>query len=176
MTVKAEDRGVERAAALAADERVRIAASDSVESLLETDFRLIINDTEYYVKSPPQVPTLDAYEVHSNCFQRLTQGRLCKCRCIGVISRKSVFTKIVACRAVPRGAQVDLFAPHRASSLTHPLVQNAMNSISYWKWGRFHECDGDVRRDVEETRCAIQSLIRFVGAAYRRRLRRPGVG
>ncbi|XP_013136160.1 PREDICTED: calcium uniporter protein, mitochondrial [Papilio polytes] len=52
--VKAEDRGVERAVALAPDERVRIAASDTVESLLENDFRLIINDTEYYVKSPPQ--------------------------------------------------------------------------------------------------------------------------
>nr|XP_021188669.1 calcium uniporter protein, mitochondrial isoform X1 [Helicoverpa armigera] len=52
--VKAEDRGVERAAALAADERVRIAASDTIEALLETDFRLIINDTEYYVKTPPQ--------------------------------------------------------------------------------------------------------------------------
>ncbi|CAH0626760.1 unnamed protein product [Chrysodeixis includens] len=52
--VKAEDRGVERAAAIAADERVRIAASDTIESLLETDFRLIINDTEYYVKTPPQ--------------------------------------------------------------------------------------------------------------------------
>lgn len=53
--MKAEDRGVERAAAIAADERVRIAASDTIESLLETDFRLIINDTEYYVKTPPQV-------------------------------------------------------------------------------------------------------------------------
>lgn len=53
--VKAEDRGVERAAALAADERVRIAASDTIEALLETDFRLIINDTEYYVKTPAQV-------------------------------------------------------------------------------------------------------------------------
>ncbi|XP_072940909.1 calcium uniporter protein, mitochondrial [Epargyreus clarus] len=52
--VKKEDRGVERATALAADERVRIAASDTVESLLENDFRLIINDTEYYVKSPAQ--------------------------------------------------------------------------------------------------------------------------
>lgn len=55
LQVKAEDRGVERAAALAADERVRIASSDTIESLLETDFRLLINDTEYYVKSPPQV-------------------------------------------------------------------------------------------------------------------------
>ncbi|XP_045446350.1 calcium uniporter protein, mitochondrial [Melitaea cinxia] len=52
--VKAEDRGVERAVALAADERIRIAASDTVESLLENDFRLLINDTEYYVKSPTQ--------------------------------------------------------------------------------------------------------------------------
>ncbi|XP_013177900.1 PREDICTED: calcium uniporter protein, mitochondrial [Papilio xuthus] len=52
--VKAEDRGVERAVALAPDDRVRIAASDTVESLLENDFRLVINDTEYYVKSPPQ--------------------------------------------------------------------------------------------------------------------------
>ncbi|XP_022816071.1 calcium uniporter protein, mitochondrial isoform X3 [Spodoptera litura] len=52
--VKAEDRGVERAAALAADERVRIAASDTIEALLESDFRLIINDTEYYVKTPAQ--------------------------------------------------------------------------------------------------------------------------
>ncbi|KAI8429529.1 hypothetical protein MSG28_000162 [Choristoneura fumiferana] len=43
------------AAALAADDRVRIAASDTVESLLENDFRLIINDTEYYVKSPSQI-------------------------------------------------------------------------------------------------------------------------
>lgn len=56
--MKAEDRGVERATALAADERVRIAASDTVESLLENDFRLIINDTEYYVKSPSQVSQL----------------------------------------------------------------------------------------------------------------------
>lgn len=55
LQVKAEDRGVERAAALAADDKVRIAASDTVESLLESDFRLLINDTEYYVKSPPQV-------------------------------------------------------------------------------------------------------------------------
>ncbi|XP_050557061.1 calcium uniporter protein, mitochondrial isoform X2 [Spodoptera frugiperda] len=52
--VKAEDRGVERATALAADERVRIAASDTIEALLESDFRLIINDTEYYVKTPAQ--------------------------------------------------------------------------------------------------------------------------
>ncbi|KPJ20535.1 Coiled-coil domain-containing protein 109A [Papilio machaon] len=52
--VKAEDRGVERAVALAPDDRVRIAASDTIESLLENDFRLVINDTEYYVKSPPQ--------------------------------------------------------------------------------------------------------------------------
>ncbi|KOB69837.1 Uncharacterized protein OBRU01_08659, partial [Operophtera brumata] len=41
--------------ALAADERVRIAASDTVEALLESDFRLVINDTEYFVKSPPQI-------------------------------------------------------------------------------------------------------------------------
>lgn len=52
---------MERAAALAADERVRIAASDTIESLLEADFRLIINDTEYYVKSPPQVRCLYIY-------------------------------------------------------------------------------------------------------------------
>ncbi|XP_023947098.1 calcium uniporter protein, mitochondrial [Bicyclus anynana] len=52
--VKAEDRGVERAVALAAEDRVRIAASDTVEALLENDFRLLINDTEYYVKSPAQ--------------------------------------------------------------------------------------------------------------------------
>ncbi|XP_045493331.1 calcium uniporter protein, mitochondrial isoform X2 [Colias croceus] len=52
--LKAEDRGVERAVAMAADDRVRIASSDTVEALLENDFRLIINDTEYYVKSPPQ--------------------------------------------------------------------------------------------------------------------------
>ncbi|XP_049866412.1 calcium uniporter protein, mitochondrial isoform X2 [Pectinophora gossypiella] len=60
--LKAEDRGVERAAAMAADERVRIAASDTVEALLEHDFRLIINDTEYYVKSPAQ-ERLSAEEV-----------------------------------------------------------------------------------------------------------------
>lgn len=59
--VKAEDRGVERAAALAADERVRIAASDTIESLLETDFRLIINDTEYHVKTPPQVSAIGIF-------------------------------------------------------------------------------------------------------------------
>lgn len=53
--LKAEDRGVERAIALVADDRVRIASSDTVEALLENDFRLVINDTEYYVKSPPQV-------------------------------------------------------------------------------------------------------------------------
>ncbi|XP_041976691.1 calcium uniporter protein, mitochondrial isoform X2 [Aricia agestis] len=52
--VKAEDRGVERAVAMAADERVRIAASDTIESLLENDFRLLINDVEYHVKSPAQ--------------------------------------------------------------------------------------------------------------------------
>ncbi|XP_048484981.1 calcium uniporter protein, mitochondrial isoform X1 [Plutella xylostella] len=60
--VKAEDRGVERAAALAADERVRIAASDTIEALLENDFRLLINDTEYYVKTPAQ-ERLSAEEV-----------------------------------------------------------------------------------------------------------------
>ncbi|XP_038210211.1 calcium uniporter protein, mitochondrial isoform X2 [Zerene cesonia] len=52
--LKAEDRGVERAVAMAVDDRVRIASSDTVEALLESDFRLVINDTEYYVKSPPQ--------------------------------------------------------------------------------------------------------------------------
>ncbi|KAJ2946908.1 hypothetical protein O0L34_g16247 [Tuta absoluta] len=55
--LKAEDRGVERATALAADERVRIASSDTVEALLEHDFRLVINDVEYYVKSPAQDPS-----------------------------------------------------------------------------------------------------------------------
>ncbi|CAK1552859.1 unnamed protein product [Leptosia nina] len=54
LLLKAEDRGVERAVAMASDDRVRIASSDTVEALLENDFRLVINDTEYYVKSPPQ--------------------------------------------------------------------------------------------------------------------------
>lgn len=65
LQIKSEDRGVERATAMSTDDKVRIASSDTIESLLESDFRLIINDTEYLVKSPPQV-NQTRYELNSN--------------------------------------------------------------------------------------------------------------
>ncbi|XP_058836096.1 calcium uniporter protein, mitochondrial [Topomyia yanbarensis] len=49
--LKLEDRGVDRAAVLNRD-GVRIAASCSIESLMDDEFWLHINDRQYYVKPP----------------------------------------------------------------------------------------------------------------------------
>lgn len=48
-----EDRGIDRIAVLAAD-GTRIAASNTIEVLLEDDFRLIVNDHVFSVKTPKQ--------------------------------------------------------------------------------------------------------------------------
>ncbi|XP_076636783.1 mitochondrial calcium uniporter [Colletes latitarsis] len=49
--LKREDRGIDRASAMTLD-GVRIGSSNTIETLMEEDFRLIINDNEYIV-SPP---------------------------------------------------------------------------------------------------------------------------
>lgn len=48
-----EDRGIDRVVVTTQD-GVRIASSTSIESLLEEDFRLVINDNTYNVCSPKQ--------------------------------------------------------------------------------------------------------------------------
>ncbi|XP_076685902.1 mitochondrial calcium uniporter [Andrena cerasifolii] len=49
--LKREDRGIDRAAVTTLD-GIRIGSNNTIESLMEEDFRLIINDNEYLV-SPP---------------------------------------------------------------------------------------------------------------------------
>ncbi|KAL0133032.1 hypothetical protein PUN28_000642 [Cardiocondyla obscurior] len=51
--LKTEDRGIDRACITALD-GVRIASSNTIESLLEEDFKLLINDNEYVVSPPLQ--------------------------------------------------------------------------------------------------------------------------
>ncbi|EFN83871.1 Coiled-coil domain-containing protein 109A [Harpegnathos saltator] len=51
--LKTEDRGIDRACITSLD-GVRIASSNTIESLLEEDFKLIINDNEYVVVPPLQ--------------------------------------------------------------------------------------------------------------------------
>lgn len=51
--LKEEDKGIDRVAVQSLD-GVRIAASNSIESLLEEHFKLIINDTTFIVNTPPQ--------------------------------------------------------------------------------------------------------------------------
>lgn len=51
--LKKEDKGIDRAVALAMD-GTRIASSNTIENLLEEDFKLVINDSTYNVKSPKQ--------------------------------------------------------------------------------------------------------------------------
>ncbi|XP_046391855.1 calcium uniporter protein, mitochondrial [Ischnura elegans] len=51
--LRTEDRGIDRVA-LATAEGVRIASSNTIEALMERDFCLVINDTVYYVATPPQ--------------------------------------------------------------------------------------------------------------------------
>lgn len=48
-----EDRGIDRIAVMATD-GTRIAASNTIEVLLEDDFRLIVNDHVFSVKTPKQ--------------------------------------------------------------------------------------------------------------------------
>lgn len=50
--LKNEDQGVDRVV-VSSSEGVRIASSNTIESLMEEDFRLIINDREFTVKVPP---------------------------------------------------------------------------------------------------------------------------
>lgn len=52
--LRAEDRGIDRAQVTTA-RGVRLSSSDTIESLFEEDFRLIVNDNEYFVKTPKQV-------------------------------------------------------------------------------------------------------------------------
>lgn len=51
--LKSEDRGIDRACITSLD-GVRIASSNTIESLLEEDFKLLINDNEYIVSPPLQ--------------------------------------------------------------------------------------------------------------------------
>ncbi|XP_050445214.1 calcium uniporter protein, mitochondrial isoform X1 [Cataglyphis hispanica] len=51
--LKTEDRGIDRACITSLD-GVRISSSNTIESLLEEDFKLIINDNEYIVSPPLQ--------------------------------------------------------------------------------------------------------------------------
>lgn len=51
--LKTEDRGIDRACITSLD-GVRISSSNTIESLLEDDFKLIINDNEYVVTPPLQ--------------------------------------------------------------------------------------------------------------------------
>nr|XP_012229848.1 PREDICTED: calcium uniporter protein, mitochondrial isoform X1 [Linepithema humile]XP_012229850.1 PREDICTED: calcium uniporter protein, mitochondrial isoform X1 [Linepithema humile]XP_012229851.1 PREDICTED: calcium uniporter protein, mitochondrial isoform X1 [Linepithema humile] len=51
--LKTEDRGIDRACITSLD-GIRIASSNTIESLLEEDFKLIINDNEYVVTPPLQ--------------------------------------------------------------------------------------------------------------------------
>jgi len=50
--LKTEDPGVDRVV-ICSSEGVRIASSNTIESLMEDDFRLTINDREFTVKVPP---------------------------------------------------------------------------------------------------------------------------
>lgn len=52
--LRAEDRGIDRVQVTTV-RGVRLSSSDTIENLLEEDFRLIINDNEYFVKTPKQV-------------------------------------------------------------------------------------------------------------------------
>lgn len=49
--LRTEDKGIDRAVVNTTD-GTRIASSTTIETLLEDDFRLIINDTTYYVNTP----------------------------------------------------------------------------------------------------------------------------
>lgn len=51
--LKTEDPGVDRVV-VSSSEGVRIASSNTIESLMEEDFRLTINDRMFTVKVPPQ--------------------------------------------------------------------------------------------------------------------------
>ncbi|XP_029175046.1 calcium uniporter protein, mitochondrial [Nylanderia fulva] len=51
--LKTEDRGIDRACITSLD-GVRISSSNTIESLLEEDFKLVINDNEYVVSPPLQ--------------------------------------------------------------------------------------------------------------------------
>ncbi|XP_077273006.1 mitochondrial calcium uniporter [Temnothorax americanus] len=51
--LKTEDRGIDRACITSLD-GTRIASSNTIESLLEEDFKLLINDNEYIVSPPLQ--------------------------------------------------------------------------------------------------------------------------
>lgn len=51
--LSSEDKGIDRVAVSSLD-GVRIASSNTIEALMEDDFRLVLNDTEYLVKTPRQ--------------------------------------------------------------------------------------------------------------------------
>ena len=48
-----EDRGIDHVS-VSTPTGIRIASSNTIEALMEEDFRLIINDVCYYVKTPKQ--------------------------------------------------------------------------------------------------------------------------
>lgn len=49
--LRTEDKGIDRAVVTTTD-GTRIASSTTIETLLEDDFRLIINDTTYHINTP----------------------------------------------------------------------------------------------------------------------------
>nr|CAI5832782.1 unnamed protein product [Callosobruchus analis] len=51
--LKKEDKGIDRAACMTKN-GIRIAASNTVETLLDDDFKLVINDQSYNVNTPKQ--------------------------------------------------------------------------------------------------------------------------
>lgn len=51
--IKNEDKGIDRVT-IQSKEGIRIASSNTIESLLEDDFFILINDNLYFVNTPPQ--------------------------------------------------------------------------------------------------------------------------
>lgn len=51
--LKNEDKGIDRVVATSMDD-TRIGASNTIENLLEEDFKLIVNDHCYTVRTPKQ--------------------------------------------------------------------------------------------------------------------------
>lgn len=51
--LKKEDKGIDRAVILTMDD-TRIASSNAIETLLQEDFKLVINDNTYNVNTPKQ--------------------------------------------------------------------------------------------------------------------------
>ena len=74
MMLKTEDHGIDRVVIRSTD-GIRMASTTSIQTLLKSDFDLVINDVAYHVQPPPFEPSVGVTTLSDEELQRMGDVR-----------------------------------------------------------------------------------------------------